>query len=193
VLANARRWRSLPAGQALIPNLFAVDAPRPDVVRFQLRSATPDLPNLLASPRLGIVSPQALRPHNGEAARIAGNLGGPGTGPFQLSQISPERIGLARYAAWWGSPLGLGPALDGVEFRGVAQEQDRLALLNSGEAQIASGLSGKTIAQIRHDPLLTALPAPAGIGMQRSVRGIDSAAPIPFSGVWLTTVKAASP
>lgn len=193
VLANARRWRSLPAGRDLLPTLFAVDAPRPDVVRFLLQSPTPDLPNLLASPRLGIVSPQALRPHSGEGARIAGNLGGPGTGPYQLSQISEGRIGLARNAAWWGSPLGLGPALDGVEFRATAQEPDRLALLQNGEARIAEGLSANAISQIRHDALLTALPGSAGIGMQRSVRGIDSAAPIPFSGVWLTTVEGATP
>ncbi|MGZ5340754.1 MAG: ABC transporter substrate-binding protein [Solirubrobacterales bacterium] len=193
VLANARRWRSLPAGPALIPTLFAVDAPRPDVVRFLLRSPTPDLPNLLSSPRLGIVSPQALRPHNGERARIAGNLGGPGTGPFQLSQISEGRIGLARYPSWWGSPLGLGPALDGVEFRAVPSEPERLALLQGGESQIAEGFAPKTLSTIRHDPLLTALPGPAGIGMQRSVRGLVSAAPVSFSGVWLTTVEGAAP
>jgi peptide/nickel transport system substrate-binding protein len=193
VLANTRRWRSVPEGQELIPGLLAVDAPRPDLVRFLLASSTPDLPKLLASPRLGIVSPEALRPHTGEGARVAGNLGGPGTGPFQLSQVSAGEIALARNAAWWGGPFGLGPALDGIEFHAAETEQDRLAALQAGDVQVAEDLSRRTINQIRHDPLLTALPGSAGIGLQRSVRGLASAAPAPFSGVWLTTVRAAAP
>jgi ABC-type transport system substrate-binding protein len=191
VLANARRWRSLPAGQELFPGLLAADAPRPDIVRFRLASSTPNLRGLLASPRLGIVSPEALRPHNGQGARVAGNLGGPGTGPFQLSQVTPDRIMLARNAAWWGGPLGLGPALDGLEFRAAAAEPERRALLEAGEVQVAERLSAQTIEEIRHEPLLTALPGSAGIGLQRSVRGIDSPKPAPFSDVWLTTVGGA--
>ena len=191
VLANARRWRTLPEGRELLPSLFAVDAPRPDLVRFLLRSPTPDLPERLSSPRLGIVSPEALRPQSGERARIAGNLGGPGTGPFQLSQLGSGRIALARYAGWWGTPLGLGPALDVVDFQAAPSEAERLALLQTGGAQVAEGLSAATIAKVRHDPLLTALPGRAGIGMQRSVRGVDSAEPVSFSGVWLTTIESA--
>ena len=187
VLANARRWTTLPAGRELLPTLFAVDAPRPDIVRFVLDQPTAGFPRQLSSPRLGLVSPEALRPRSGEGAEVVGNVGGPGTGAFAISQIGDGRIALARNAAWWGTPLGFGPALDVVEFRAAAAEPERLRLLQSGEVQVAEGLSKPTLASIAGDPLLTALPG-AGIGLQRSVRGIDSATPIPLSGVWLTTV-----
>src|SRR6202040_1098495 len=105
VLANAHRWQSLPAGRALLPDLFAVDAPRPDQVRFLLQRPSPKLPQELSSPRLGIVSPESLRPHSGVRATVAGNVGGPGTGPFQLNQINSGQIFLVRYLAWWGTLL----------------------------------------------------------------------------------------
>lgn len=189
VLANARRWETLPAGRALLPDLFAVDAPRPDQVRFLLRRPSPKLPRQLSSPRLGIVSPTALRPHSGDRASVAGNVGGPGTGPFQLNQITSGQIFLVRYLDWWGAPLELGPALDQIEFAAVPAEPQRLNLLQSGQVQIADGLSAASVAALRRDPLVTALPGPAGIGMQRSVRGIDSTLPVSFSGVWLTTIE----
>src|SRR3954451_22278363 len=42
VLANSRRWQSEPGRQTLLPHLFAVDAPRPDEVRFLLDQPVPD-------------------------------------------------------------------------------------------------------------------------------------------------------
>src|SRR5919109_983992 len=51
VLANSRRWQGDPVGQTLLPDLFAVDAPQPDEVRFLLDEPVPDLPSTLADPR----------------------------------------------------------------------------------------------------------------------------------------------
>ena len=190
VLANAQRWQTLPAGRALLPDLFAVDAPRPDLVRFLLRRPSPKLPQRarLAAPRNRLAG-VAAAPQRRVRATVAGNVGGPGTGAFQLNQINSGQIFLARYLAWWGTPLGLGPALDQIEFTASAAEPERLNLLQSGQAQVADGLSPASLAVVRRDPLLTALPGGAGIGLQRSVRGIDSAAPVPFSGLWLTTIE----
>ncbi len=186
VLANARRWRSLPEGRGLLPSLFAVDAPRPDVVRFVLTRPTPELPRQLSSARLGIVSPEALQPRSGTGARIEGGRP-PGTGPFELRRRDDSGIGLDRNAEWWGSPLGLGPALDALEFGSVPAEAERLRLLQAGEADVAAGLSAASLTQVSADPLLTT--AGGTLALSRSVRGIDSARAIPFSGVWLTTVE----
>jgi ABC-type transport system substrate-binding protein len=95
-------------------------------------------------------------------------------------------IGLARYAGWWGSPLGLGPALDTVRFRAAPDEPERLRRLLAGEVEVANGLSPPTLAQVEADPLLTTVAG--GLGLERSVRGIKTAKPFAFSGVWLTTV-----
>src|SRR5437762_3156967 len=65
VLVNSKRWQTSPVGQKLLPHLFAVDAPRPDEVRFLLDQPVPDLVSRLSDPRLGIVSPRALNPQTG--------------------------------------------------------------------------------------------------------------------------------
>ena len=90
-----------------------------------------------------------------------------------------------------GQPRGLGPALDQLEFRTVAGDRDRLALLADGEAQAADSLSAALAREARADPLLTTLPAGGGewLGLERSVHGVDSAREVPsLQAAWLTTI-----
>jgi ABC-type transport system substrate-binding protein len=187
VRINGRRWNSSPQGRRLLPGLFAVDAPRPGEVRFQFLRPRPDLPDLLASPRLGVVSPEALVPRSGEGARFRAEAAGSGTGPFRLGSRSDGALGLTRDPAWWGSPFGLGPALDAIAFRAVPEDEQRLDLLASGEVQAAEPLDAEARAEVADDPLLRR----AGpIGFEASVRGLgqDSAFPV-LSSVWLTTIR----
>ncbi|HYU61336.1 MAG TPA: ABC transporter substrate-binding protein [Solirubrobacterales bacterium] len=190
VLANAERWRTLEAGRELLPELVAADAPRPDLVRFILSRPVPDFAERLASPRLGIVSPRALRPHSGTAAQLLGARRS-GTGPFELRERLPRSIVLAGNTEWWGTRLDLGPALDQLQFEVVPALRDRLDVLEAGEVQVADGLDPGAIGELRSDPLLTFVKGKGGavLGMERSVRGIDSATAIePLSDVWLTVV-----
>ena len=152
VLANARRWRSVPAAQRLLPGLFAVDAPRPDQVRFLLERPVPDLDRRLASPRLGIVSPRALDPQSGEGARFRAGAVRSGTGPFELAGGAPRRVELNRFGSWWGSAVGLGPALDGVVFLAARSERARLTLLQAGTVQVADPLGAAALEAIASDP-----------------------------------------
>jgi len=187
VLANARRWRSSAEGRRLLPDLFAVDAPRPNEVRFLLESPDPGLPRRLRSPRLGIVSPQALEPRSGEGARVL-DLPGTGTGPFEPGPRSGGELDLARNAGWWGSPIGLGPALESVAFVRAPSEGERLALLLSGEVQVADPLGPAALREVDADPLLDTIAAEGrGIGVESSVRGLTGAIQS-LSSVWLTTV-----
>ena len=188
VLANSRRWQTESAGRALLPHLFAVDAPRPDEVRFLLDQPVGDLAARLADPRLGIVSPKALDPQSGEGARFVAGAAGSGTGAFQPGQRSPGRLELARFAGWWGSPVGLGPALDGVTFLVAGQPSQRLRLLSDGDAQVADQLGPAALRAAERDPLLVTFGGPAeGLALEGSVRGIDDAGVAPaLSGVWLT-------
>ena len=191
VLANARRWARHPTGRRLLPRLFAVDAPRPDEVRFIFNRPTSDLASRLSDPRLGIVAPQALDPQSGERARYRDDAGGSGTGPFQAGPVGQDRVELSRYAGWWGTPIGLGPALDGVAFVLAPGSLERLALLREGSIQVADPLDAAELRVADADPLLATVGGPvAGIGLERSVRGIDSAAALPLlSGVWLTRLS----
>jgi peptide/nickel transport system substrate-binding protein len=188
VLANSRRWQSDPRGRELLPELFAVDAPRPDEVRFLLDRPVRDLPARLASPRLGIVSPRGLEPQSGQRARFLTEVRGSGTGAFEPGAIGPRRLELARYAGWWGSPIGLGPAVDGVTFFAAPQPGQRFRMLAEGTAQIADPLNAAGLRAAQADPLLATVGGPtSGIGMEGSVRGISSARALPaLTGVWLT-------
>jgi peptide/nickel transport system substrate-binding protein len=188
VLANSRRWQSNAAGRSLLPHLFAVDAPRPDEVRFLLDQPVPDLVSRLASPRLGIVSPRALDPQSGRGARFLPDAAGSGTGAFMLGPQGPGRLTLSRFAGWWGSPLGLGPSLDGVSFVLAPQPAQRLRMLREGTVQVADPLGAPGLRAADRDPLLDSVGGPlTGIGLEGSVRGIGSASAIPvLSGVWLT-------
>jgi peptide/nickel transport system substrate-binding protein len=188
VLANSRRWQTDPRGRSLLPHLFAVDAPRPDEVRFLLDEPLPDLVRRLASPRLAIVSPRALDPQSGQKARFLAAEAGSGTGAFQPGPAGPGRMTLSRFAGWWGSPMGLGPSLDGVTFVVAHQPSQRLRLLREGTVQVADPLGPPELRAADSDPLLDTVGGPAGgIGLEGSVRGIDSAGTIPvLSGVWLT-------
>jgi peptide/nickel transport system substrate-binding protein len=190
VLANSRRWTSLPEGRGPLPGVFAVDAPRPDQVRFLLDAPDPGLAGRLASPRLGIVSPQALEPKGGANSRLSTSEGA-GSGPFELGAVSAIRIELSRNPAWWGSQNGLGPALDGVAFLAEPSPERRLTLLESGAVQVADALGPAALASVVEDPLLTTVGGPPlGVGLEGSVRGLDSARAVPLlSRVWLTDIS----
>jgi ABC-type transport system substrate-binding protein len=188
VLANSRRWQSDSRGRELLPHLFAVDAPRPDQVRFLLDQPVSDLPQRLASPRLGIVAPGALEPQNGKGARFMPAVRKSGTGAFEPVATGPARLELSRYAGWWGSPIGLGPALDAVTFLAAPKPDQRFRMLSEGTAQVADPLDAAGLRAAEADPLLETIGGTRiGMGVEGSVRGIDSALAIPvLTGVWLT-------
>jgi len=190
VVANSRRWQRSPVGRQLLPHLFAVDAPRPDEVRFLLDQPVPDLVSRLSDTRLSIVSPEALDSRSGRGIRFV-EAAASGTGPFELGSKGPARLMLSRFAGWWGSPMGLGPALDAVSFVVAPQLEQRLRLLQEGTVQVADPLDRAGLHVAETDPLLATVGGPLkGIGMEGSVRGIDSGVTIPaLAGVWLTRLR----
>jgi hypothetical protein len=71
----------------------------------------------------------------------------------------------------------------------VAPRPDqRLRLLQDGAVQVADPLGPPGLRAAAIDPLLTSVGGPVtGIGLEGSVRGIDSGSAVPvLSGVWLT-------
>ena len=192
VQANATRWLTTAAGRALLPGLLSVDAPRPGEVRFALAAPDPDFPERLSAPQLGIVSPSALEPSSGEGA-IVTRPSQTGTGAFELRQRDGDRALLARNTTWWGSSakVELGPALDQIELQISPEPSLRLAMLDAGEAQLADELEPEQADQAREDPLLSVLQSSGEtfLGIERSVRGVDSGREIPaLSGAWITSL-----
>ena len=190
VVANGRRWLTTSGGQALMPELFAVDTPRPGLVRFLLERANPSFPDVLASPQAGIVSPRALFPRSGEGAILRRDSRS-GTGPFELRESDRSGSLVARNVDWWGSERELGPALDQAQFRVVPEASERLALLEGGDVQLAEALGPEEAGAARRAPLLDVLEGEVGaLGLERSVRGVESGREVPsLSGVWLTRIN----
>lgn len=181
------RW--IPSGLAaeLLPGLIAVEALRPGLVRFRFAAPVPDLPARLADARLGLVPAAAIERRGAAAVRP----GTPGTGPFELRERAPDRLLLARSSDWWGTRLGLGPGLERVELLVVADELDRLGLLAEGAVAVTDEMGPLTAKALRRQPLLTTVrTGTEKLGLERSVRGIDSASSTQsLADVWLTELR----
>ena len=76
-------------------------------------------------------------------------------------------------------------------FLAAPSERSRLSLLQAGTVQVADPLGAAALETIAADPLLNGVGGPAsGIGLEGSVRGLDSAGAVPLlSGVWLTDIS----
>lgn len=181
------RW--VPSGIAarLLPGLIAVEGLRPGLVRFRFAAPVPDFPVRLADARLGLVPPAEIARRGASPIRP----GTPGTGPFELRERAADRLLLARSSDWWGTQLGVGPGLERIELLVVSGELDRLALLADGAIAAADELGPLTARALRRQPLLTATPGGGTkLGLERSVRGIDSASPTQsLADAWLTELR----
>lgn len=189
VVANVERWLSDPIGQQLLPGLVAADAPRPNLVRLILALPDRRLPQRLADSRLGLASPPVL-PDEGEPGAPLQRTARAGSGPFQLFGEGVATVELGRYQGWWGSTFGLGPALDSISFRIVADDRERARLLEDASVRVAAELPRQLAVPLISDPLLSVVGVGSGsaVGFERSVRGITTARPASLSGVWIAVL-----
>lgn len=193
--ADFRRWRTTPAGRQVLPGLRRVTATGQTNLRLVFRPPIEDLTRRLASPQLGLVGPYALRPASGRGASFAGGSLA-GSGPFILRRLEAGRqVVLDRNERWWGSRQGLGPSLDRVVFRVLPTEEQRLAVLGSGKADIATNLTAAAVVKLKRRPDVQTLLMADGsfAAVRRSVRGYRPSrilgqpqAIVHLSGVWLT-------
>ena len=189
VIANAERWMQVGPGPGLVPDLLAVDSPRPGQVRFLLGRSEPRFPQALANPALGIVAPAAITNAAGGSVRV--DYDGSGTGPFELRERESGRTLLARNASWWGTRLGLGPGVDQIELLDVPAAGARARQLLSGSVVVADDLDQRAARRVDDDPLLTTVAGDGSIvGLDRSVRGIEPGEDdLALADVWLTDLR----
>jgi peptide/nickel transport system substrate-binding protein len=187
VLANVDRWLSSATTARLIPELIAADSPKPGQVRFQLSRPRAGLPRILANGRFGIVAAGTLPDLAGRSLRRYDG----GSGPFELRERGRSRVVLARNSEWWGTDLGLGPGVDSFELGRVPAAGQRLAALERGAVEVADQVPAGATRRLARDPLLSSLSDPGvTIGIERSVRGIDSTrADRSLAPVWLTDLR----
>lgn len=184
VLANTDRWLSVSPGPELLPDLAFVDNPRPGLIRFILERPDPRFNRKLGDAHLGLVAPSALSGAGSSPVR----LGLTGTGPFELREREQGRTLLARNADWWGTAVGLGPGVAGIELTEVADGAARVEELDAGKIEVADDLDPGLAARAARNPLLAVIKGGGeALGLERSVRGIDSArVDQSLSDVWLT-------
>lgn len=187
VTANVDRWIESGLAARLMPGLIAVEALRPGLVRFRFAEPLPELPALLADARLGLVPPAEIERRGAAPIRS----GTPGTGPFELRERAFDRLLLARNSEWWGTRLAVGPGLERIEFVVADGELERFGLLAEGAVAVADELGPLSAADLRREPLLAVVRSGGtGIGLERSVRGIDSASPTQsLANTWLTELR----
>lgn len=189
VLANVDRWLATATGRALVPELIVADSPQPGVVRFQLNQSSSVFPRRLSSARLGIVAPGALAGLGGAPLPVGAVR--TGSGPFELREREAGRTLLARNATWWGSPVGLGPGVDQLEVLDVGSGRVRVDQLVSGAVEVAAALAPDLSRRVLANPLLTVVRGGgSALGMERSVRGIETAEiDQSLADAWLTDVR----
>jgi peptide/nickel transport system substrate-binding protein len=189
VVANAERWQADPTGQVLLPGLVAADAPTPSLVRLILSVSDRQLPEKLADPRLGVVSPAALGIEAAAGAPIT-RAQEAGSGPFALQEEGVATVELRRNRDWWGSRLALGPALDRISFQVITDPERRARALLDGTVRVAAGMPPSSAEALSDNPLLAVVGAGSGsaVGFERSVRGIADWRPMPLSGVWVAAL-----
>lgn len=187
VIANAERWLALEPGRELLPELFRADNPRPGLVRFILDRPAPHFPRELGSARLGIVAPSAI-PALGPLPLSSASSG---TGPFEIRERDGGRTLLARNADWWGTEVDLGPGVVQIELLELADAAQRVDALTSGAVEVADRLNDVAARRVESSPLLDVVGGGGStIGLERSVRGIESAeADQPLSDAWLTDLR----
>ncbi len=111
------------------------------------------LPYLLATAAASIISPKAIRELGDGLARKP-----VGTGPFVFQEwVSGERVVLKRNDRYWGGA----PKLDGIIYRNVPEASTRVALLETGQADIAQHLPPSEMKRLAANPQIQIVKVPS--------------------------------
>lgn len=122
------------------PNIKIVNVVDPETVKFTLAKIDPVfIPNLLWS-NFGIVSPEALKKYGKEFV-----FHGAGTGPFQIVEWNKGASVVTKaYKDYWDGA----PKIESLIFKPVQEDAARLTQLQSGEIQVAAGISPQLMSAI---------------------------------------------
>ena len=111
-----------------------------------------------------------------------------GTGPFELRQHSAHSALIARNAAWWGTELRLGPAIDSVALSYVDSSATRARMLRTGAADVAEGACASRRAGARARSRWSTFRAPAGRARGLAIGAWVSGEIPSLQAAWLTTI-----
>lgn len=130
-------------------NVAGYDTPDPYTMTVKLKG--PDLAlisRLIYSTRIGYPAPAGYI----DSVGPTGNVGNPpiGTGPYKFLKADTAALDLT-LEAWdgWGGYWGFKPTVKTVRFLGVGEQTTRIAMLSTGEADIALLTPGNQLREVR--------------------------------------------
>ncbi|MDF9839396.1 MULTISPECIES: ABC transporter substrate-binding protein [unclassified Paenibacillus] len=134
------------------PNIKEITVVDEATVKFTLTQVDPTfLPNLLWS-TFGIVSPEALKTYGKDFA-----MHGAGTGPFQIIEWNKGTSVVTKaYEGYWDGS----PKIERLIFKPVQEDAARLTQLQTGEIQVAAGISPQLLEAIQGINSLKVLSGP---------------------------------
>ncbi|MFX3649465.1 MAG: glutathione ABC transporter substrate-binding protein [Paenibacillus sp.] len=122
---------------SMIKEVKAVDE---HTIQFILNYPYAPIMSLLASAEGNILSPTSIESAGTDMVKEP-----VGTGPFVFESWTPgDKIVLAKNENYWGDK----PNIDKVEFKTVPEDTTRLAMVETGEAQVAEQVPSTEIARI---------------------------------------------
>ncbi len=111
------------------------------------------LPYLLATNAMAILSPKAVKDLGDDFARRP-----VGSGPFSFQEwASGERVVLRRNPQYWGGA----PRLDSITYRNVPEASTRVAMLETGQADIAQHLPPEEMKRLGTNQQIQILKVPS--------------------------------
>ncbi|ANE45192.1 ABC transporter substrate-binding protein [Paenibacillus swuensis] len=121
----------------MVQEIKAVDD---HTLQIVLKTPFSPLLSVLASHESSIMSPKAMETYGKELS-----LHPTGTGPFKFESWTPgEEVVLAKHEGYWGEPV----KLDKVVYMVVPEDTTRLAMVETGEADIADGIPVTEMARV---------------------------------------------
>src|SRR5512138_893912 len=149
------RYRGISA-KLLKDRVAAVETPDAGRVRFRLKQAWPDFMTFYATPATGAawIVPKKYVEKVGEEGFKKHPIG---AGPYRFVSFNPGvELVLEAFDGYWRKT----PSVKQLTFKAVPDPATRLAILKTGEADIAYGLAGELGEEVRRTTGLTLKPTP---------------------------------
>jgi peptide/nickel transport system substrate-binding protein len=151
----------------LVEKITGVEAPDPQTVVITLDTPYPGILPILASPSLGILDSVLVKEHGGTAEADAVetdtaeeylNGQSAGSGPYALSSYLPDQeVVLVKNPNYWREAA----AFDRIVIRNITEAATQKLQLESGDIDIATGLSQDQVATMQSSEGVTVNSAPA--------------------------------
>jgi len=151
----------------LVEKITAVEAPDPQTVVITLGSPYPGILPILASPSLGIIDSVLVSENGGTDAADAAetdtaeeflNSQSAGSGPYKLTSYLPDQeVVLESNPNYWGEA----PAFDRIVIRNITEAATQKLQLESGDIDIATGLSQDQVPTMQGSEGITVNSSPA--------------------------------